>query len=261
MKKFISFIIVLILVSSVSSCYKIFKTTAPTNITAGDTFQVTVTVIHDGDANAQFKNDWSVAGVRVPKGWIVSAPSMNHRQFAEPWVYYEDGTQAAKKAPMSLNANLSKIYNDACNKDGYEWFGFQTRAMVPKCLTSCWRNGCDSIVGTFNVIVPEDYTPGTYTIDFIAGDEEDAAGVDKYTSFSQATSTRVFQASTFSNSYFKRVTTSGARKIVVNANTTAIKNVSVESKESENIYTIEGVKLAKPRKGINIIDGKKIINK
>lgn len=261
MKKYISFVAVMLLVLTVSSCYKILNTHAPSEVTAGETFQVTVTVAYDGDDNPRYKKDWSLAGLRVPKGWTVTAPSMNHRAYAEDWVYYEDGTPAAKRASMKKNANLTKIYNEACVKEGYEWYGFQTRMMVPKYVTACWRNGCDSIVGTFNVTVPADYAAGTYTIDFIAGDEEDEVGADKYTSYKDALPTRVFHASTFRHSSIERVNLSGARKIVVKANPTAIKGMSEEKKSRKNIYTISGMKVKEPKKGINIIGGKKIVRK
>jgi hypothetical protein len=261
MKKYVYFIFVLLLGLTLSSCYKILRTSAPMEVTAGETFKVTVTVAYDGDNNPRYKKDWSLAGLRVPKGWTVTAPSMNHRAYAEDWVYYEDGTPAAKRASMSKNDNLTKMYNEACVKEGYEWFGFQTRTMVPKYVTACWQNGCDSIVGTFLVTVPDDYAPGTYTIDFIAGDEEDEAGVDKYTSYRDALSTRVFHASTFPHSSIDRVNISGAKTIVVNANPTAIRNVPKEKNLRKNVYTIDGMKIAEPKHGINIIDGKKVVKK
>lgn len=259
MKKHISFIALALLSLTFTSCYKILRSSAPQEATAGETFKVSFTVVYDDDANPRYKKDWSLAGIRVPEGWKVTAPSMNCRTYAEDWVYFEDGTPANKKYAMAKNDNLTKIYNDACPKDGYEWFGFQTRAMVPKYLTACWQNGCDSIVGTFSVKVPADCAPGTYTIDFIAGDEEDEAGAAKYTSYKDALSSRVFEAGTFTLSSFNNVTKSASHKIVIKADPTAIGSVSATEKEPKNIYTIDGVKIKKPRRGINIIDGKKVV--
>ncbi len=259
MKKYISYAVAALVSLTFTSCYKILRTSAPEEAMAGETFNVTVTVGHDGDTNTQYKKDWSLAGVRVPKGWTVTAPAMNHRAYAEDWVYYEDGTVASKKYPMSKNESLSKIYNDACPKAGYEWFGFQSRVMVPKNLTACWRNGCDSIVGTFKVEVPTDCVPGTYTIDFIAGDEEDEAGAEKYTSYKDALSTRLFEAGTFSFSSFNRVNTLASRTIVIKADPTAISGVSAKADATRQIYTIDGVKIKTPQHGINIVNGKKVI--
>ncbi len=259
MKKYISYAVVALVSLTFTSCYKILRTSAPEEAMAGETFNVTVTVGHDGDTNTQYKKDWSLAGVRVPKGWTVTAPAMNHRANAEDWVYYEDGTVASKKYPMSKNESLSKIYNDACPKAGYEWFGFQSRVMVPKNLTACWRNGCDSIVGTFKVEVPADCVPGTYTIDFIAGDEEDEAGAEKYTSYKDALSTRLFEAGTFSFSSFNRVNTLASRTIVIKADPTAISGVSAKEDATKHIYTIDGVRIKKTQRGVNIVNGKKVI--
>ncbi len=259
MKKHISFAVLALVSLTFTSCYKILRTSAPEEAVAGETFNVTVTVGYDGDANSRYKKDWSLAGVRVPEGWTVTAPAMNHRAYAEDWVYYEDGSLAAKKYPMSKNESLSKIYNDACPKTGYEWFGFQSRVMVPKNLTACWRNGCDSIVGTFKVEVPADCAPGVYTIDFIAGDEEDEAGAAKYTSYKDALSTRVFEAGTFSFSSFNRVNTLASKTIVIKADPTAVNGVSVKEETAKETYTIDGVKVKKPHRGINIVGGKKVI--
>lgn len=242
-----------------TSCYKILTSSVPQEATAGEKFKVTVTAVYDGDASPRYKKDWTLAGVRVPEGWTVTAPAMNCRTYAEDWVYFEDGTVANKKYAMSQSDELTKIYNDACPKKGYQWFGFQSRAMIPKYLTACWQNGCDSIVGTFYVQVPADCAPGTYTIDFIAGDEEDEAGVAKYTSYKSALSSRVFEAGTFVFSSFSNVTKTASRSIVIKADPTAISTVSAKGKEPKSIYTTDGVKLQKPRRGINIIDGKKVV--
>lgn len=261
MKHYISIVAVVAGIVTLSSCYKIFRTSAPKEVTAGETFPVTITVTYDGDQNAQFKNDWSVAGVRVPKGWTVTAPALNHRQYAENWVYYEDGSPAAKRSSMSTNTNLSKLYNEGCAKEGYDWFGFQTRTKVSKNVTACWRNGCDSIVGTFLVTVPGDCPAGTYTLDFIAGDEEDDAGADKYATAKDASTTRLFHAGTFTHSYLSRVNGEGARTIVVKAVTDGISSVTADSQGDAPVYNVDGVRVDKPRRGIYIKNGKKILNR
>ncbi len=247
---------------SATSCYKIINTTGPLEVTAGETFEVSMTVADDGNEYQQFVSDWSLAGVRVPEGWTVKASTLNHRQFAEDWVYYENGTQVAKAVPMSQNDNLTKMYNDACKKDGYEWFGFQTRAKTPKFVSACWRNGCDSIRVTFNVTVPEGFAPGTYTIDFIGGDEEDDEGADKYSSYADALGTRVFHVGTFNNSNFEHSHPEYALNVEVKADLSSVGMVKQDdAQEQEKIYTADGKRLSAPRKGINIINGKKILDR
>ncbi len=258
MKRYIHIICVLAVLCSFSSCYKIFRTCAPKEVIAGETFQVMMTVIDDGDENQKFVKDWSMAGVRVPKGWTVSPSSGCHEQFAEEWVYYEDGTKVAKKSSMQLNEKLTMFYNQACPKTDYEWFGFQSRQKLPKFISACWRNGCDSIRVTFDVTVPEGTKPGKYTVDFIGGDEEDDSGIDKYSDLASVVDSRVFHVGTFSYSKFKHSSPQHSLQVEVKA-ATAIAEVNAEANADEPVYSVDGKRTQKVRKGLNIIGGKKII--
>ena len=178
----------------VASCYKIIRTYAPTEVTGTETFEARIVVTDDGSSTQNAVTDWSVAAVRVPEGWTVTVPKGCHKQYAEDWVYYSDGTKVSGSQNMKYNAHLSDLYNIGAPKAGYKWWAFVTNRMVPKHMASCWRNGCDSIAITFNIT--PDGVPGTYQLDFIAGDEEDEEGVTKYTTFSEASSTRLIHAST-----------------------------------------------------------------
>ena len=186
-----------ILGAIVTSCYKIIRTYAPTEVTGTETFEARIVVADDGSSTQNFTTDWSVAAVRVPEGWTVAVPTGCHQQYAEDWVYYSDGTKVAGTQNMTYNAHLSDLYNVGAPKKGYRWWAFVTNRRVPKHMTACWRNGCDSIAITFQIT--PDGVPGTYQLDFIAGDEEDEAGVSKYDTFSDASSTRLIHAATISS--------------------------------------------------------------
>lgn len=183
-----------ILGAIVTSCYKIIRTYAPTEVTGTETFEARIVVTDDGSSTQNAVTDWSVAAVRVPEGWTVDVPRGCHQQYAEDWVYYSDGTKVNSSQNMKYNAHLSDLYNAGAPKTGYRWWAFVTVRRVPKHMASCWRNGCDSIAITFQIT--PDGVPGTYQLDFIAGDEEDEEGVTKYNTFSEASSTRLIHAAT-----------------------------------------------------------------
>ena len=260
MKKYRYLIFASLIAIAVSSCYKIINTVVPEQVTAGDTFTVTLTLADDGDDNQRFINDWSIAGIRVPEGWKVVMPAMAHQGFAENWVYLEDGSKASKKYSMTSSAKATAIFNEACPKNGYEWFGFQSRTKVPKYMAACWRNGTDSIRVSFSVTVPADYPEGTYTINFIGGDEEDDAGIDKYANAAAAKGTRVFHTATFTHAYIDHSFAAYSRRITVKADPTGISAVSADECGQQPIYTTDGRRLTKPRRGINITGGKKVVS-
>lgn len=181
----------------VASCYKIICTYAPTEVEGTETFEARLVVTDDGSSTQNFVTDWSVAAVRVPEGWTVAVPTGCHQQYAEEWVYYSDGSKVASRQNMKYSSHLSDIYNVGAPLKGYKWWAFVTNRMVPKHMASCWRNGCDSISITF--LITPNGVPGTYKIDFMAGDEEDEQGITKYASYSEAKGTRLFHASTVSS--------------------------------------------------------------
>ena len=242
-----------------TSCYKLISTYAPSEVEPGQTFEVSFTVIDDGSDTQNFVTDWSYAGVRVPKGWTVTVPQGAHQQFAEDWVYYKDGSKVNSAHNMEPCDKLTQFYNSACPKSNYTWAGFKSVNKIPKNISACWRNGCDSIRVTFLVTVPEDATPGRYQIDFMGGDEEDDAGIDKYNSYSDAKDSRLFHVSTASGSYVDNRNASLARTVIV-TDVTGIRSPSISSKEKRGVYDLQG-RPATKQSGIIIKNGKKIIKR
>ena len=248
-----------------TSCYKLISTSAPKTAEAGQTIEVSFTVVDDGSDTQNFVTDWSYAGIRVPNGWEVTVPKGAHQQFAEDWVYYSDGSKVNSQHEMIVCNKLSEFYNAACKKSGYTWHGFQSQKKVPKNISACWRNGCDSIKVTFLVTIPEDTKPGKYTIDFIGGDEEDDAGIDKYNSYTDAKSSRLFHVGTANNSYIENKATALACQIEVTENSTGIKNTisSEEKAYGKGIYTLDGKRIRSTKNtaglphGVYYVDGKK----
>lgn len=259
MKKNLYILVALAIAFGVSSCYKIINTVAPDEVTPGETFVVTMTVADDGDSYQKFISDWSIAALRAPEGWKVTMPAMAYQAFTEDWVYLEDGSKAGKKYSMTANDKATAIYNEACPKNGYEWHGFQSRTKVPKYVAACWRNGCDSIRVSFKVVVPEDCQPGTYTLDFIGGDEEDDAGIDKYANAAEAKGTRCFHVGSFSHAYIDHKYPQFSRTVKVVADPSGISTPNADANANAKTYTLDGKQVKDAtKKGVYIRNGKKI---
>lgn len=258
MKKVSYFLIILFSTLLVASCYKLVSTYAPSEVEPGQTFEVSFTVIDDGSDRQDFVTDWSYAGIRVPRGWTVTVPEGAHRQFAEDWVYYPDGSQAGSSHDMEPCDKLTQFYNAVCKKTGYTWAGFKSVQKIPKNITACWRNGCDSIRITFLVTVPEDVQPGRYTIDFMGGDEEDDAGIDKYTSYTAAKDSRLFHVGTAAGSYVSNRNAALARTVIV-TDPTGI-NDPKDSKDLKDLKDLSGLPATKQTR-IIIKNGKKILQR
>lgn len=249
------------------SCYKLISTYAPSEVAPGQTFEVSFTVIDDGSDTQNFVTDWSYAGVRVPKGWTVTVPQGAHRQFAEDWVYYKDGSKVSSSHDMEPCDKLTQFYNSACPKSGYTWAGFKSVNKIPKNISACWRNGCDSIRVTFLVTVPQDVKPGRYTIDFMGGDEEADEGIDKYNKYTDAKDSRLFHVSTASGSYVDNRNASLARTVIV-LDATKLQPPSSSPDGESSAYDLQGRRLNSLLSGrygggnrIIIKNGKKIIHK
>ena len=241
-----------------SSCYKLVSTFAPSEVEPGQTFEVSFTVIDDGSDTQNFVTDWSYAGIRVPNGWTVTVPQGAHRQFAEDWVYYSDGSQVNSAHNMEPCEKLSQFYNSACPKSGYAWSGFKSVNKIPKNISACWRNGCDSIRVTFLVTVPENAKAGRYTIDFMGGDEEDDAGIDKYSSYTAAKDSRLFHVGTAAGSYVDNRNAALARTVVVlDATGVNAKIADAESSDGKS-YDMSG-RPASGQSKLIIKNGKKIV--
>ena len=162
---------------------------------------------------------------------------------------------------------LTEFCNAAFKRSKYTWHGFQSQKKVPKNISACWRNGCDSIRITFLVTIPEDAKPGKYTIDFVGGDEEDDAGIDKYNTYTDAKGSRIFHVGTVSSSHIENKATSLACLIEVKESATNIKS-AISSQETiigKGIYTLDGKKVRNQKNtaglphGVYYIDGKKVI--
>ena len=255
MKKASYCLIILVFTFMTASCYKLVSTFAPREVEPGQTFEVSFTVVDDGSATQNFVTDWSYAGIRLPKGWTATVPQGAHRQYAEDWVYYSDGSPVNSAHDMEPCDKLAQFYNSACPRTGYTWMGFKSVTKIPKNISACWRNGCDSIRITFLVTVPMDVKPGRYQIDFMGGDEEDDAGIDKYANYTAAKDSRLFHVGTAAGSYVSNRNASLARTIIV-SEATGLAETSAQ--EDETAYDLSGRPTAK-REGVVVRKGKKLI--
>jgi hypothetical protein len=129
---------------------------------------------------------------------------------------------------------------------------------------SIWRNGCDSISITFLVTVPESAKPGRYTIDFMGGDEEDDAGIEKYNNYTDAKGSRLFHVGTASGSYVDNRNASLARTVIV-LDATNIQPTSISPEGEETpAYDLQGrpvKRLPSGGQGVIIKNGKKILKR
>lgn len=255
----------------VTSCYKIIRTEVPREVYGTEPFEARMVVCDDGSDTQNFTTDWSVAAIRVPEGWTVTVPKGCHRQYAEDWVYYSDGSQVNSSQNMKYNSHLSDIYNTASPKKGYKWWAFVSEKMIPKHMASCWRNGCDSIAVTF--VVTPNGVPGTYQIDFIAGDEENEKGVSKYNTYSDAQGTRLFHAATVSsfagNKKPDNMALSFSQKIIAYEDTGLQPIVEPEARSAANptaVYDLDGrlvstdaTHLSELPAGLYIVGGEKVV--
>ena len=214
----------LLVLCLLTSCYKIIRTSAPKVAEAGSTIEVSFTVVDGGSSTQNFVTDWSYAAIRVPEGWEVTVPKGAHQQFAEDWVYYSDGSKVNSLHNMVTCDKLTEFCNAAFKKSKYTWYGFQSQKKVPKNISACWRNGCDSIKISFLVTIPENTKPGKYTIDFVGGDEEDDAGISKYNAYTDTKDSRIFHVGTVNHSYIENKATSLVCQIEVTESTTSLKN-------------------------------------
>lgn len=246
-----------------TSCYKLISVNAPHTVEAGQTFEVRIAVADDGSSTQNFTTDWSYAGIRVPEGWTVTVPKGAHQQYAEEWVYYQDGSQVASRQDMAEDEYLTELYEAGAHKAGYKWVAFTSKKMIPKHMTSCWRNGCDSIVMTFTVTVPADAKPGQYKLDFLTGDEEDASGLYKYADYGATNGSRLFHAGTIAS-------LAGGRK-VDNANTALCHVINVteptrvervqNATKNDAAFDAMGRPATSQTRGLIIQNGKKTLKK
>ena len=240
-----------------ASCYKLVSVLAPEEVAPGQTFEVSFTVIDDGSATQNFVTDWSYAGIRLPKGWEVTMPKGAHQQFAEDWVYYQDGTKVHSSHDMEPCDKLAQFCQAISPRSGYNWLGFKSVKKVPKNISACWRNGADSIRITFLVTVPEGTKPGKYQLDFIGGDEEDDQGLDKYNSYTDAKGSRLFHVGTVASTYVDNSATHLSRTVVV-LDPDAITQVQAPKPTNSQAYDLNG-RPATPKTRIIIKDGKKTL--
>lgn len=258
--------LLLVMVVSVmtTSCYKIFKTHAPKEVTAGQKFDVKMVVVDNGDAYQKEITDWSVAAIRIPEDWDVECGVHDYRSHAEDWVYYSNGKPANAKYTLRYSESLSKAYDDAAPKSGYKWMAFVSATKVTKFMASCWRNGCDSAVVTFHVTAGQ--KPGKYTIDFLAGDNEQDESPKSYSEASQLATDRMINAS--SVAMFKipngtntsNYTPQMACAITVLEAPDAITAVSEDKSKPSSIYNLEGKKVSNGNNVKNLPKGTYIIN-
>ncbi|MBQ9293378.1 MAG: hypothetical protein IJ219_00430 [Bacteroidaceae bacterium] len=260
--KHIKYLLATFLSLLLASCYKLISTYAPSEVEPGQTFEVSFTVVDDGSDTQNFVTDWSYAGIRLPNGWAATVPEGAHRLYAEDWVYYQDGSAVNSAHDMEPCEKLSQFYNSVCRKTGYTWSGFKSVTKIPKNISACWRNGCDSIRITFLVTVPEDAKPGRYTIDFMGGDEEDDAGIDKYSSYTAAKDSRLFHVGTAAGSYVKNRAANLTRTIIVTEDATGLSDLKdlKDFKDLKDSKDLSG-RPATRQSRIIIKNGKKILKR
>lgn len=270
MKRYIHLTLMAAMVLLITSCYKLISISAPREVAVGETFTVRMAVADDGSDIQNFVTDWSLAGIRVPKGWKVTMPQGAHEQCAEEWVYYENGQQVASRQEMEFNEYLTAFYEEAAPKTGYEWVAFSSQKRVAKHMTACWRNGCDSIVITFQVTVPEGTKPGDYTLDFLAGDEEDESGVYKYNDYASTNGSRLFHAGTITSLSGGRKVDNAAtslRQTIHVVEASAIQQIKTQNTPSQAVYDTQGRLVRRdssldglPR-GTYVVGGQKVTKK
>ena len=232
----------------VTSCYKIFKTHAPKEVTAGQQFDVKMVVVDNGDAYQKEMTDWSVAAIRVPEDWDVKCGAQDYRSYAENWVYYSNGKPANAAYTLRYSESLSKAYDEAAPKSGYKWMAFVSATKVTKYMSSCWRNGCDSAVVTFHVTAGQ--KAGKYTIDFLAGDNEQDESPRSYTEASQLATDRMINASSVAmfnipnGTNTSNYTPQMACAITVLESPDAITAVSDDKSKPLSIYDLQGRKVS-----------------
>lgn len=247
-----------------TSCYKIFKTHAPKEVTQGQKFDVRMVVVDNGDEYQKEITDWSVAAIRVPEDWDVKCGAQDYRSYAEDWVYYSNGKPANATYTLHYSESLSKAYDAAAPKSGYKWMAFVSATKVTKYMSSCWRNGCDSAVVTFHVTAGQ--KTGKYTIDFLAGDNEQDESPRSYAEASQLATDRMINAS--SVAMFKipngtntsNYTPQAACAINVLEATDAITAVTDDKSKPSSIYNLEGRKVSNGNNVKNLPKGTYIIN-
>lgn len=275
-RNFATVIVLAIIVSFASaSCYKILRTHAPNEVMTGETFQVKMVVVDNGDSHQQEITDWSVAAVRVPEDWDVKCGTGAYESFAEDWVYYTDGKPAKAKYSMRFSESLSKAYNESAPKEGYKWVAFTSTSKVTKFMSACWRNGCDSAVVTFTVTAGA--TPGDYVIDYLAADDESDASPRTYSTpgeLDKAKGGRMFNASTVESFKVPDTKNAGnytpalASNIRVVPDPASVEAVTVDAaSRQKGVYTLEGKKISGKSSakglppGTYVINGKKTIVK
>lgn len=247
-----------------TSCYKIFKTHAPKQVTAGQKFDVKMVVVDNGDAYQKEMTDWSVAAIRIPEDWDAKCGALDYRSYAEDWVYYSNGKPANARYTLRYSESLSKAYDEAAPKSGYKWMAFVSASKVTKYMASCWRNGCDSAVVTFHVTAGQ--KAGKYTIDFLAGDNEQDESPKSYSEASQLATDRMINASSVlmfkipNGTNTSNYTPQMACTIEVLEAPDAIKAVSEDKPKTSSIYNLDGKKVSNGNNVKNLPKGMYIIN-
>ena len=248
-----------------TSCYKIFKTHAPKEVTAGQKFDMKMVVVDDGDEHQKEITDWSVAAIRVPEDWDVKCGAQDYRSYAEDWVYYSNGKPASATYTLHYSESLSKAYDAAAPKSGYKWMAFVSATKVTKYMASCWRNGCDSAVVTFHVTAGQ--KAGKYTIDFLAGDNEQDESPKSYSEASQLATDRMINASSVvmfkipKGTNTSHYTPQMACAIKVLEDPDAISTVSEDRPKPSSVYDLEGRKVSDGSNVKNLAKGTYIINR
>lgn len=247
-----------------TSCYKIFKTHAPKEVTAGQMFDVKMVVVDNGDAYQKEITDWSVAAIRIPEDWDVKCGAQDYRSYAEDWVYYSNGKPANAAYTLRYSESLSKAYDAAAPKSGYKWMAFVSATKVTKYMSSCWRNGCDSAVVTFHVTAGQ--KAGKYTLDFLAGDNEQDESPRSYTEASQLATDRMINASSVvmfkipNGTNTPNYAPQAACTINVLDAPDAITAVTEDKSKPSGIYNLKGRKVSDGNHVKNLPKGTYIIN-
>lgn len=213
-KNSIILMVALMLVATMTSCFKIGRTAANGRMESKHRQHCRVVAITDGYDGHNPAVGYGVAGIRVPSTWRVTTADDAYVQYADPYVIIDGDTEANCTDRMVAYETYRKILNETNPKDGYTWHVFVTEN-AHKCKIATSQEGAaDSIAVNF-VVTPKG-TGEYYDIDFMVGFCE--GSLESKQTKDQVTGSRIYEASTEqskSGNYFDHVSTQYRQRVLV----------------------------------------------